>query len=160
VSGLVLRANRDLDPGHGVPSFRTHAAAWLHRERLDKELAAGIPSWNSPRHAARSLQLAGRRHRKTLAQGLDRVLGEARRPTTNFKRTNYVTPCRHSVLHCAPLLEDLSAVLASGLPLDPQHLARLRVLACDGIGPFYCGGRAKELASALETISAGIVAED
>ncbi len=160
MSGLVLRANPDLDPGDGVPSFRTHVSAWLHRERLDKELAAGVPSWHSPRHAARAVQLASRRHRTELAQGLDRALGDARRPAVNFRRTTYVAPCRSSVLHCAPLLEDLSAVLASGLPVDPAALARLRVLARDGIGPFYCGGRCAELAEALNLISAGIVAED
>jgi hypothetical protein len=160
VSGLVLRANPDLDPGDRVPSLRTHVSAWLHRGRLDRELATGIPSWESRRHAARALQLAGRRHRTALAQGLDRVLGEARRPAPNFKRTTYVVPCRRSVLHCAPLLEDLSAVLVSSLPLDPREVARLRVLARDGIGPFYCGGRCAELTEALNLISAGIVAED
>ncbi len=160
MSGLVLRANPDLDPDHGVPSFRTHVAAWLHRERLDKELAAGIASWESPRHAARALQLASRRHRTELAQGLDRVLGDARRPAANFRRTTYVAPCRRSVLHCAPLLEDLSTVLSGSLPLDPRAVARLRVLARDGIGPFYCGGRCAELAEALNLISRGIVAQD
>jgi hypothetical protein len=88
------------------------------------------------------------------------VLGDARRPAANFKRMTYVAPCRRSVLHCAPQLEDLSAVLASGLPLDPRQMARLRILARDGIGPFYCGGRSAELAEALDLISAGIVAQD
>jgi hypothetical protein len=135
--------------------------AWLHRARVDKELANGTPSWTSPRHAARALQLTSRRHRTALAQGLDRVLSEARRrPTANFKRTAYVAPCRRSVLHCAPLLEDLSALLAGGLPLDPEPVARLRVLARDGIGPLYCGGRCQELEGALNLISASIVAED
>src|SRR5581483_10350833 len=157
MSGLVVRANQDLDPGHGVPSFWTHVSAWIHRERLDKELATGIPSWESPRHAARALQLTDRGHRRSLAQGLACLLNEARHPNANFRRLSCVVPCRQSVLHCAPMLEDLSTVLESDLPLDAQQVARLRVLSRNGVGPFYCRGHRDELTSILEQISAGIV---
>lgn len=160
MSGLVLRAKQDLGPGHGVPSVWTHMSAWLRRGRLDEELATGIPSWDSPRHAARALQLTRRGHRNALAQGLDRLLDDARHPTANFKRLSCVVPCRPSVLKCASLIEDLSCVLGSDLPLDAQQVARLRVLSRNGVGPFYCRGRPNELSDALGEISAGIVADD
>lgn len=160
MSGSVLTTPQYLDPDRGVPRFWTYASAWLHRDRLDKELATGTPSWDSPRHAARALQLTGRAHRKALAQGLDHLLEEARNPNASFKRLSCVVPCRRSVLRCAPLLEDLSAVLQGDLPLDARQVARLRVMARNGVGPFYCDGRRQELANALELISAGMVAED
>lgn len=75
-------------------------------------------------------------------------------------RLSQVVPCRRSVLDCAPLLEDLSAVLDGELPLDAQQVARLGILARNGVGPFYCRGRCAELAHALEQISSGIVADD
>jgi hypothetical protein len=58
------------------------------------------------------------------------------------------------------MLEDLSTVLQSDLPLDAPHVARLRLLTRDGIGPFYCSGRDQELWTALCQITAGIVADD
>jgi hypothetical protein len=160
MSGLVLRANHDLDPGHGVPSFWTHASAWLHRDRLDRELATGTPSWESPRHAARALQLTDRGQRRSLAQGLTRLLDEARHPSASSRRLSCIVPCRRSVLRCASMLEDLSTVLQSDLPLDAQQVARLRLLSRNGIGPFYCSGRDQELWNALCQITAGIVADD
>ncbi|HTU29117.1 MAG TPA: hypothetical protein VMF07_07030 [Solirubrobacteraceae bacterium] len=160
MSGSVLTTPQHLDPDRGVPTFWAHTSAWLHRERLDRELATGTPSWDSPRHAARALQLTGRAHRDALSEGLDRVLDDARNPSTNFKRLSCIVPCRDSILRCAPLLEDLSDVLHGDLPLHAQHVARLRVMSRDGIGPFYCDGRRAELTRALELISAGIVADD
>jgi hypothetical protein len=160
MSGSVLTTPQNLDPDRGVPTFWTHASAWLHRERLDKQLAAGTASWASPRHAARALQLTGRAHRKSLAEGLDRILHDARDPTANLKRLSCIMPCRRSVLRSAPLLQDLSDVLRGDLPLDAQQVARLRVMARNGVGPLYCDGRREELARALELISAGIVAVD
>lgn len=160
MSGPILRAHPDLGPGHRVPTFWTHLYARVHHERLDAELAEGTPSWRSPRHAARALQLTSRGQRKSLAGGLDSVLKEARHPVAVGRRLVCIAPCRRSVLQCAPLLEDLSTVLGSDLPVDPGQVARLRVLSRNGLGPFYCAGRADELSQILEQISDGIIAVD
>ncbi|HLI60933.1 MAG TPA: hypothetical protein VKV21_14825 [Solirubrobacteraceae bacterium] len=160
MSGTVLSPHRSLEPGHGVPTIWTHVSAWLRRGRLDQELATGIPSWESPRHAARALQLTRRSHRTALAQGLNRVLQEVRRTTPRMRRMSCVMPCRGAVLRCAPLLEELADVLAGDLPLDPMRVARLHILIRDGAGPFYCPRRSGELHHALELIRAGIVADD
>jgi hypothetical protein len=160
VSGTALRANQGLGPWDRVPTFWTHLYARLHHERLDSELAKGTPSWRSPRHAARALQLTSRGQRKSLAAGLVSVLEQARQPKADCRRLVCIAPCRRSVLQCESLLEDLCNVLGSELPLEPGRVARLRVLSRNGIGPFYCTGRANELSRILEQISAGIVADD
>jgi hypothetical protein len=88
------------------------------------------------------------------------MLADSRRPTANCRRLSYIVPCRRSVLDCAPLLEDLASALESDLPLDARQVARLNLLARNGIGPFYSEGRRGELARALQQISAAIVADD
>lgn len=88
------------------------------------------------------------------------MLDDARHPNARHQRFLCVVPYGPAVTRCAPLIEDLSAVLAGDLPLDTMQVARLHILARDGIGPLYCSERSGELASALERISARIVAED
>jgi hypothetical protein len=45
------------------PPALTAARARLHSHSLDRELGAGIATWRTPLHAARALQLTGRRRR-------------------------------------------------------------------------------------------------
>jgi hypothetical protein len=160
MNGLALGSHLHHEHGPGSPpSVWAHLAARVHSDRLDKELATGIPSWESPRHAARALQLTAPRHRRSLAQGLDRLLADARHPTAHV-RMLCVTPCHASIRSCGPLIESLSCVLSGDLPLEAMDVAHLRVLMRNGIGPLYCGGRCTELSAVLEQISSHILAED
>jgi hypothetical protein len=130
--------------------------ARVHAMSLDHELAAGVATWRSPRHAARAVQLTGQRYRASLADGLDRLLAEARRPARYHRLSAAVPPCRASVLGCASQMVDLSAALRSEAPVSAEAVAGLRVLLCDGAGPVYNASRGGELQRALRRITLAI----
>jgi hypothetical protein len=159
MTSTALTSHRQPDCPPEVPSLWSRAAARIHNGRLDRELATGIPAWDSPRHAARALQLTSRGHRQSLAKALARLLADARHPTAGARRASSVVPCRRSILGCSQLIQELSAVLDGDLPLDARQVARLQVLAHDGVGPLYRSDRGDELSSALQTIRAGLIAE-
>jgi hypothetical protein len=127
--------------------------ARLHAVSLDRELADGVPTWSTPRHAARALQLTSRKRRTAIADGLDRLLADAQRPARNHRLSAGIAPCRASVSDCATQIMDLSDVLRSHAPVSAAGIANLRGLLCDGAGPVYVAHRGGELQRALHRIT-------
>jgi hypothetical protein len=130
--------------------------ARLHAVSLDRELARGVPTWSTSRHAARALQLTSRKRRTTMADGLDRLLADAQRPARHHRLSAGITPCRASVSDCASQITDLSGVLRSQAPVSAAGIADLRALLSDGAGPVYVAHRGGELQRALHRITLAI----
>ena len=105
-------------------------------------------------HAARTLQITGRRYRAALANGLDRLVTNAELPPSRFVGTAAVPPCREQVRDALPLLFALSARLRDGSPVNAHGVASLRLLVNDGAGPCYTHIRADALTVELQRISA------
>ena len=132
--------------------WRARLSAHLHASALDRELAAGIAPWRSPRHAARALQLTRERNRRGLARTLERLVEQAEVPTTPL-RGAVIPPCREQVMEARPLLLAIAGRLRSAGPIDARGIARLRRLLSDGNGPCYVKIRANVLTNALQEIS-------
>jgi hypothetical protein len=122
----------------------------VHASKLDRELAAGVASWASPRHAARSLQLTGARQRRSLAGTIERLAVEARRPPlVGNAATLLIRPARRAIIACEPQLNELSAILRSAVPVTAGGVASLKRLLTDGTGPLYAPDAANDLSAVL-----------
>lgn len=119
---------------------------------LDSQLAAGVPSWRSPSHAARALQLTGDRDRRALARSLERLLEAVERIPTPV-RGGAIRPCRGQVLGALPEIMAISALLRSAEPIDARGVAMLRLVLSDGAGPCYVRSRPGALTEALQEVS-------
>jgi hypothetical protein len=131
----------------------------VHAAKLDRELAAGIAPWTSPRHAARSLQLTRARSRRSLATTLERLAAEARRPPlVGSAATLMIRPARRAVLVSEPQIDELAAILRSTAPVTAGAVASLKRLLTDGTGPLYAPHAANALATALGGIRGRLLA--
>jgi hypothetical protein len=131
--------------------------AHLHAHALDREIACGVATWRSPRHATRSLQLTSRRRRDSLAATLEDTLRTARRPSIGSLFTAVISPCRGSVLGCSSQLSDLVVSLRGPEPVHAEGIALLQELLCNGAGPLYTPNRLGDLQRALRQIQRCLV---
>ena len=140
------------------PTARVRAR--LRAPWLDRQLAMGAPTWCTPVHAARALQLTSDRSRRSLARSLARLVRDAeQRPVGPFGG-GPVPPCRIQVHNARPLLLALSAQLRAGEPVEAAGIARLRALLCDGTGPCYARIEPDALTTALQAISQWLEVQD
>ena len=126
--------------------------ARLHARALDRDLASGVVSWRSPRHATRALQLTSRRRRDGLAKTLERTLDNAHEPKLALLMSSMVMPCRRSVLGCVTQFADLAACLRGPEPVAAEGVARMEALLCDGSGSLYTPNRSGELQRSLHQV--------
>jgi hypothetical protein len=131
--------------------------AHLHAHALDREIACGVATWRSSRHATRSLQLTSRRRRHDLAETLEDILRTARGPRIGSLFTAVISPCRDSVLGCSGQLSDLVVFLRGPEPVHAEGIARLQALLCNGAGPLYMPDRLGDLQRALHQIQCCLV---
>ena len=126
-------------------------AARIRGPWLDPQIAAGAPSWRSPSHAARALQVTSDRDRLALGRSsLERLLEDAERTATPF-RSAAIRPCREQVREALADIMAISALLRSAQPIDARGVAMLRAVLSDGGGPCY--SRPAVLAEALQEVS-------
>jgi hypothetical protein len=154
-----MRAAHALDDARAAGRLRREPprqllglAARLRAPRIDRELASGAAPWSSPRHAARSLQLTGRRSRGSLARALELLADASERPPAPHLCAAIPT-CRDQVRDALPLIMAVSARLRSAEPIDARGVARLRALLSDGGGPCYRVSRTDALTDALRAVS-------
>jgi hypothetical protein len=134
------------------PGLLASIAARLYAPHLDRELAEGAASWRSTLHAARALQLTGRRERTRLARGLAILVEHARLPHGYFFRSGVIEPCRPQVLEALPQVRAVGMRLRGSGPVRARGVARLRILLSDGSGPCYSEARPGALCDALEIV--------
>lgn len=127
-----------ITPVGGLGRLRRPSTAGLRAcvqaHRLDGDLAAGVPTWATPAHAARARRLTGRRTRAALARGLERLLAAADGPRG---LSPAVPPCADQVRAARPALLLVAARLRRDGPVGARGAAQLRVLLTDGAGPCF-----------------------
>lgn len=125
---------------------RDRAAARLHAASLDRRLAAGESPDSSLMLALRARKLTGRRDRRALAAGIQRVLHEAARPA-NLYALPFDWPRIRLLTDELAALRD---VLADGGLVDPRGVAMVQLLLTDGGGPLHRPGGPVRLRDAID----------
>lgn len=134
-------------------------SARLRAPWLDRQLAAGVPSWHSRAHAARALQLTSDRNRRRLARFLERLVERAEERPAPFRSAS-VPPCRAQVREARPLMLAIALRLRTVAPVDARGIARLMDLLSDGGGPCYVPTHPHALSSALLTVDESLDVPD
>ncbi len=142
------------------PRSLTALHARLRACAIDKELARGVPSWSSPVHAARSLQLTSGRSRAALARSLDDLVARAGLPRGHFFGTAAIAPCREQVSHALPQILEITARLRRARPVASRGAAALLELLRDGTGPCYNCTQRGALSIVLDRVSAWLDTEE
>lgn len=138
------------------PGLRASLIARLRASSLNRQLAAGVATWQSPAHAARALQLTSARHRSLLADALDRVASTAmQQPMPRLSAA--IPPCRVQVRVALPELLAMSSRLRDPRPVAAKGVARLHELICDGAGPCYVRSNRDVLRDALLAVELEIL---
>jgi hypothetical protein len=133
------------------PRWFVRLGARLRAMSLDRDLALGVPAWQSPRHAARALQLTSTRRRWAFACSLDLLVDRAELQTsTGFSAA--IPPCRPQVREALAEIVSLCSALRAAEPVDPRGVASLRRLLADGTGPCYTRTHPRALAEALQEV--------
>lgn len=159
-SGIVLLA--DSDPrSNGVVIWRVRIrdrlAARLLADRLDRELAAGVPADSSTRLTLRAHRLLRPVIRRRLCEALRRIVDHAdRRPLTPP-----VLP-RDQIVAAGPALTQLAARLADRGPIDVRGVAIAWLLVTDPARFLFARERAATVAmlanEAFEALAPGSAA--
>jgi hypothetical protein len=134
------------------PSLKHLVCARLRGASLDRQLASGTPSWHSPTHAARALQLTNDRNRRALIHALERLVKDAEHPAWQWG-TAAVAPCREQVREALEVIRAITSRLRAVAPVDPGAMAALTVLLSDGAGPCYIPMHPGALKTAIEPIA-------
>jgi hypothetical protein len=103
---------------------------------LDRALAAGDDPLGSPRLAARAALLTDPRSRAASAEGIERLLDLAGRPSG---RHGVLRTTAHVTANTGALRE-LAIALRSGGPVYARGIAIVNELLSDGVGPAFVGG--------------------
>ena len=102
---------------------------------LDEELAGGVPPESSPAVALRARRLIDPGERRCIADGLRRLVREARQgPARSRVR---VAACWTRVAAASEELDELADVLSSPGPVAVHGVAEALLLLTDGTGPLY-----------------------
>ena len=139
------------------PAWHSHLRARLRAAAIDYELAAGIPSWESPRHAARALQLTAPRRRRALARSLDRLIVLSATPAD---RLSALPLCRGQIKEAIEPLQATARRLRARPPVNARGMAMLMRLITDATGPCYVRRASGSLAGTLMGIAPWLEVED
>jgi hypothetical protein len=123
------------------------ARVWLRRGALDRRLAQGDSPGASPELARRARQLASRRYRAGLAEGIHNIIDAAEEPPRGFSAA--VPVQRRDVLNERSLMLAVAADLLYDDELSPRGIALVDRLLSDGSSPLYIGGPGSALHDAL-----------
>jgi len=137
----------DIATPHRLASLQAH----LRGHHLDRELAAGVETWRTPVHAARSIQLTSTAMRDRLARSLDQVLQDAD-ASPRASLSIVVHACREAVIQVRPAIVSIADRLRSDEPLAARGVAALLDLLTDGGGPLYVHADPRALEQRLDEI--------
>ncbi len=155
---LPLVTSPQLRPRIGASGARWPTALRVRvrvgRWRLDRDLADGVRSDASERHALRASQLSGAPVRRDLADSLRRVVAGARSPRSEWLSAS-VPVARDAVLASGEALLGLAERLEKG-PAGACGVARARILLSDGAGPLYNRAPERSLTEAVWWIADGL----
>lgn len=110
-------------------------SARIRNRRLDHALAQGTSPESSPALALRACRLTKLSRRRTIAEGLLRVIGETRRALPPGRAR--ISPRLLQVVAARDELNRLADALASPGPVASRGVAQAWILVTDGTGPLY-----------------------
>ena len=153
----LLRAARAPHPAGSPPpppalGLRLRVA--LRRDRLDHDLAGGLPPDSFDDRALRAVQLAGTAERRRIARALRALVKRVDRPQLV---TSAVPVSRRAVLPWREGLLGLAERLEGPEPVNPCGVARALVLLTDGNGPLYARGAVGSVSDAVWWIADGLL---
>ena len=121
--------------------------ARLRSYELDSRLASGESPDSSMLLSLRAQHLVRPAGRRSVARALRRLLSSSRRTPHPIDRR--IPVARAEIFECRELIEELAALLESGLPTDAASVARANLLVCSGGSPLYRPGVTGALEPAL-----------
>ena len=123
----------------------------VSRDRLDAELAKGVPPDSSVVLSLRAKQLLTRSERLGLVRSLRRILSTSEQ--SNTVRLG-VPLNRDAIRNSRQQLEQLIDKLEGDLPVDVRSMASLHNLVVDGGSPLYLVSRSRDLKAELTALLA------
>jgi hypothetical protein len=111
------------------------AWVWLRRGALDRDIARGTDLTQTPRLARRARQLASRRCRRSIAEGLRNLIDAAEEPPRTV--TSAVPVQRREILREQGFILQIALDLESDEAVNPRGVALLERLLTHGDSPFY-----------------------
>lgn len=149
------RPSPDPDLWRPSSSFARRLRVYLHRARLDRQLADGLAPEAFHDRALRAAQLAAMPTRRRVARSLRRLVEHAETPAGPLLGPA-VPVRRRSVLAWREALLGLAERLEQPVPVDPCGVARALVLLTDGGGPFYDARAQRSMSEAVWWIADGL----
>jgi len=107
----------------------------LHSRRLDEALARGAPPETAATLALRARRLSSLSRRRLIADGLRRVIRDARRGAPDSETP--IAPRLSQVVAASDELTRLADALATPGPVAVRGVAQAWILLTDGTGPLY-----------------------
>ncbi len=135
VCTVLVAVGRDGRVAAERPRLRDRLAAHWRAQRLDRELADGVPPEASAALALRAQRLTEPDWRWSMAGALRRVLRDAN--ANRGQRFGRVTPNVRAVKSASEELSRLADTLDDPGPVAAQGVARAWLLLTDGTGPLY-----------------------
>jgi hypothetical protein len=131
-----LDFHRSSDSAHSAgPGLRLRT--WWQREQLDEQLARGAGPETSAELGLRSRHLMSRGVRDELADRLESVVRQARKPVTRTLPSTQLPMRRAEVLESADDMLVLAQRLRADVPIDVQGVAMASQLLMYGTSPLY-----------------------
>jgi hypothetical protein len=112
-------------------------ASRLRAAKLDRDIAAGASPDANAFLALRAQALVQPAMRRTLAQGVSRLLAEAGDKSAPLFLDPRISIQRDSILDAADALQMLIDRLLMAAPVPARGVAQARLLLTDGVGPLY-----------------------
>ncbi|AMO61199.1 Uncharacterised protein [Mycolicibacterium phlei] len=125
--------------GAASASLLTRLVARLTADRLDRDIAVGVPAPPGSALAVHAARLTSRRERETIARALRQLLHDA--TATGPLMSSRIPLNVANIVAAADLIDRIALHLHSPRPVAPRGMARLRLILSDGRGPLYRYGR-------------------
>jgi hypothetical protein len=118
-----------------TPILFEPARVWLRRGALDRRIARGADTHESPQLARRARQLTSRRRRRRLAGGIRNLVHAAEQPVRALSAAAPLQ--RREIMRERGFLLQLAIDLESDDELSPRGVALIETLLTDGGSPVY-----------------------
>jgi hypothetical protein len=129
-------------------------ARW-NASKLTRELAHGADPCASPELSIRAASLTKRHQRRSIAQGLSKVVDDALDP--NYQHLTASVPFDAPAVRASQSsLQALAAELHADRAVEPQGVAMAEELLIDYDGPLYTQGEPQALADAARAALAAL----